>query len=112
MKLIRFIKDYWYIPLIAIGGIFVVIWLRGRGKATKGIIDKVTTELAAISSQREARDVRLQLGHEQAKKHVQDKYAEKRKRLDAKAAQRASELEALFDDNPEQLAKELEKLLR
>jgi hypothetical protein len=104
VKLLRWLGDYWYIPLIAIGAIFGIIWLRGR--APKGVVDKVQAELGAIAAKREARDLQIQLGHEQAKKHVLEKYAEKRKALDAKQDERIKELE----DDPAKLALALERL--
>ena len=106
MKFIRWVRDYWYVPLIVIGGIFAIVWLRGRGKDAASIVSRVTKEVAAIASKREARDMKIQLGHEQAKQHVMDKYREKRKGLDAKQEARVKELE----DDPEALALALERL--
>jgi delta 1-pyrroline-5-carboxylate dehydrogenase len=108
MKALRWIADYWYIPLFIVGAIVGVILLTRKGKSGAGLIQKVQTELSAIAAQREARDLKLQLGAEQAKQHVLDKYAEKRKQLDEKAEARVKELE----DDPEQLAKVLERLTR
>jgi len=71
-------------------------------------MEQVTNELAAIGAKREARDLKIQLGHEQAKQHVLDKYQDKRKNLDAKEEARMKELE----DDPEKLALALERLTR
>jgi hypothetical protein len=109
MKVLRWLGDYWYIPLILIGGVLATIVFFGRKKFDGATFTKrLGIELGAIEAKREARDVRLQLGAEQAKQHVLDKYAEKRKSLDEKTEARVKELE----DDPEALAKALERLTR
>ena len=108
MKALRWAKDYWYVPLLIVVGVGLAGILFWKKKSVAGLLIHLQTELSAIASQREARDVRLQLGAEQAKQHVLDKYAEKRKSLDAKSEARVKELE----DDPEKLAKLLERLTR
>jgi len=109
MRVLRWLGDFWYIPLIIIGGLTAVVFLFWTGRFDlKKFMKRLGIELGAIEAKREARDVRLQLGAEHAKQHVLDKYAEKRKSLDAKTEARVKELE----DDPEALAKALERLTR
>lgn len=109
MRALRWVADYWYIPVIVLLGVVAVVALFWTGKFDlKKFLDRLGIELASIEAKREARDIKLQLGAEQAKQHVLDKYAEKRKALDEKAEARVKELE----DDPEQLAKTLERLTR
>ena len=107
MRFLRFIVDYWYVPFFIVGAIFLMVMLSRKGRPWSAI-QKIEKELSAIEAKREARDLRMQLGAEQARQHVLDKYAEQRKNLDAKSEARVKELE----DNPEQLAKALERLTR
>lgn len=107
MRIVRFILDFWYVPFFVVGSIFFMLVLSRKSRPWSAT-ERIGTELAAIRAQREARDLKIQLGAEQAKQHVLDKYAEKRKSLDAATAARVQELE----DNPEKLAKTLERLTR
>jgi len=107
MKALRFIVDYWYVPFFIVGAVFLMIVLSRKGRRWSAI-QKIQKELSAIEAKREARDLKLQLGEEQARQHVLDKYAEQRKNLDAKSEARMKELEK----DPERLAKVLERLTR
>lgn len=109
MLVLRWIIDYWYVPFLAIGAIVGAIFLIRAKKETREVWAKVLgNELKAIKAKREVRDLRIQLGAEQAKQHVRDKYAERRKQLSREAEARVKSLE----DNPEELAKVLERLTR
>lgn len=109
LAVLRFLKDYWYVPFLAIGAIIGAIFLIRAKPATREVWAKVLgNELRAIKAKREVRDLRIQLGAEQAKQHVRDKYAEQRKQLSTEAEARVKSLE----DNPEELAKVLERLTR
>jgi hypothetical protein len=107
LKALRFIRDYWYIPFFMVGAFALMLLLSRRFKLSSAI-QKIDTELSAIRAQRDARAISLELGAEQAKQHVLDKYAEQRKSLDEQMAARVKSLE----QDPEQLAKCLERLTR
>ena len=79
--MIQFLRDYWMIPLIFIGGVIAVLWYRAGRQPVKGVMERVQIELDAIASQREARDMQAQLGYDQARQHVLDKYHAKRQLL-------------------------------
>ncbi len=107
MKVLRFVVDYWYIPLLALGAVLGWVFVK---RFTSGPslppIKQILDEVSAIGAQREAREIELQMGAEQAKQHVRDKYNEKLKRLDAEAKLKVKELE----DDPAALAKYLDAL--
>jgi Sec-independent protein translocase protein TatA len=100
------LADYWWIPLLVVGAILVVVFF--PKKKGMSALQKIANELGAIDAKREAREVKLQLGAEQAKQHVTEKYAERRKQLDDQAEAKAKELE----DDPVALAQYLERLTR
>lgn len=106
MKILRWIADYWYVPLLLVGVVLGLLFFWKRGKVPP--LEGLTKELKAIEAKREARDIQLQLGAEQAKQHVAEKYAEKRKTLDDEAEAKAKELE----HDPVALALYLERLTR
>lgn len=111
MRVLRFIADYWYVPLIALAAIIGAVFLnrtRPGWKKSGKSFQTLETELAAIKAKREVRELKLQLGAEQAKQHVLDKYAAQRESLDREAEDRITKLE----NDPEQLAKVLERLTR
>lgn len=101
MTVLRWLADYWYIPVLVVGAIILAVVFR-----QKAAVQKITKELKAIDAKREARAIQLQLGAEQAKQHVTEKYAAKREALDAKAEAKAKELE----DDPVALAKFLARV--
>lgn len=108
MKFLRWIKDYWYIPLLGLGAIVVCLFLFLKPSMAKNVLERVRRELAAIQSSRDARDTVIREGHEEALKQVKEKYKAKFEALDAKEKARAIELE----HDPVQLAKVLERLSR
>jgi len=108
MKVLRFLLDYWYVPLLALGAVIGAIFVTRAKRGTALPVLTLKTELAAIEAKRDARAVRLHRGAEAAKQHVLTKYALKRKSLDERAEARVRALE----DDPEQLAKTLERLTR
>lgn len=105
LKFLRYIGDYWYIPVLFIGAVVVAYFFRKKGFSSATF---VANELSVIDAKREVRDIKLQLGAEQAKQHVREKYREKLQRLDAKTLEKVKELE----DDPVQLAITLERLSR
>lgn len=107
MSALRWLGDYWYVPFLIVIAIVGMVLLNRKSRPFSAV-QKITKELGAIEAKREARNVQLQLGAEQAKQHVKEKYAEKRKVLDTKEEAKAQELE----DDPVALAKFLERLTR
>ena len=92
--MLRWLADYWYVPLLAAGA--VVGWVllgRFRSKTDPPPLQDVLAEVAAIKAKRETREVELRLGAERARQHVREKYRAKLGRLDAEAALKVKELE-------------------
>lgn len=104
MKVLRFVADFWYIPVLAIGAVLAFVLFPQR-KKVMAVLNK---ELASIDAKRETRAIQLQLGAEQAKQHVTDKYKAKRETLDAEAEAKAQELE----HDPVKLSMFLERITR
>jgi hypothetical protein len=108
MKALYWMKDFWYIPVFILGAGVLLAFMMWRRESVSKILERIKTEFSAIDARRETRDIRIQLGAEQAKQHVIDKYAEKRKNLDEKSEARVKALE----NDPEALAAALERLTR
>ena len=105
MKFVRWIGDYWVIPLVVVAAIVGMVVL-SKKKRHWSAVQKITQELKGIEAKRETREIQLQLGAEQAKQHVAEKYAARRETLDAKHEARAKELE----DDPVALSRYLARL--
>lgn len=103
MSVLRWLKDYWYIPLLIVGAGLAMLWFRNKAP-----LDRIKKEFEAIDSARETRAIAIELGAEQASQHVKDKYKAKRETLDAKDTAKATALE----NDPVALAKFLEKVTR
>lgn len=109
MKALRWLKDYWYIPLAILGALVgLLFWLATRDKGAHPM-EGVLKELDAIRAKREAREAVLALGEEKARAQVLEKYAAKRQDLDAAGAARIQELE---NGDLETLAAALERATR
>jgi hypothetical protein len=106
-RFFQFLTDYWQIPLLVVGGVLAFLFLRDRRTSGKAL-GKVTRELAAVAAKRETREIELQMGAEQARQHVRDKYTALRGKLDAEAELKAKELE----DDPVALTAFLERASR
>lgn len=111
MYVLRWIADYWWIPLLALGAVLSAIFLmhaKPNWRKTGLPFQPLQEELAAIRAKREARDLQIQLGADEARRLILAKYEEKRKDLDERAQARVKNLE----DDPEKLAEVLERLTR
>jgi urease accessory protein UreF len=106
MRLLRWIADYWYVAFLAVGAVLAVVLLRRLSKDGYNPMDRVRLELSAIEAKRETREIQLQQGHDEAVRHVREKYKTKYEALDAKEAARVAELEK----DPEKLAKAMAKI--
>lgn len=91
MRILKFLEDYWYIPLLVLGVVVGAIAFRRFDLSI--FKARLSSELEAIETKREVREIQLQLGTEQAKQHTREKYAAKWKTLDANARAQALELE-------------------
>lgn len=104
MRVLRFVRDYWYVALLALGAVF--LWTFRRNSDPFGA---VKAEIEAVGAAQVAREAKINLGSEQAKQQVLAKYAEKRKVLDEQTEKRMQELE---NDDVEVLARALERATR
>ena len=95
----KLLKRYWYLPVIAIGAVGAFLFFGQRGR--KAIYARLQSELDAITSGAEADRVEAELGADEARKHVEDKYAAE---LAAFDAEKRAEAEKLRHD-PEALAR-------
>ena len=108
MKVIRWLLDYWYIPLLVVGAALAFLWFRPRGKEVAGVFQKVQKELAAIRAGRDARAALIEQDQEAVTKALQKKYEAQLEALDARKKAEVAQLE----QDPVALAKYLEKLTR
>lgn len=106
-RALRWVVDYWYIPLFAVVVIAAwVLWARWNARPSLPPVQKILGEVKAIGAAREAREIQIKGGAEEAKRHVREKYAERRLRLDAEAEAKAKELE----NDPVALARYLDRV--
>lgn len=104
MRILYWLKDYWYIPVFfiaAIGGLVLSYILFKRPDTS--ILEKTNLEIKAIQAGAEARQIKAELGAEQAKAVVAGKYMQEMAALDTKQKAQAVELE----NDPVALAKYL-----
>lgn len=108
MKVIRWLLDYWYVPLLAVGAILAFLWFRPRGKEAAGVVQKIQKELLAIRAGRDARAALIEQDQETVTKALQKKYEAQLEALDAQKKAEVAQLE----QDPVALAKYLERLTR
>jgi len=89
VKPLRLLLDYWYVPLLVIGAVW--IWVITRGRKTPA--DTLGLELDAIRAGSEAREAKARLGHEKALAEVKARHAADLAKLEAEQAAKAKELE-------------------
>ena len=98
---------YWFVPLaiagVALLAILAIVTRRKDGPQVGTIIESAGKELEVIEAGAEVRRTKAELGHEQAKQLVEQKYAVQKAQLDADQAKEAKALE----DDPIALAKYL-----
>lgn len=97
MKAIRWLKDYWYIPLLVLTSILLWVVFRRRGTP----IAQTKAELQAIEAGRLAREIQEREGLDAAKRHLAAEHADELNALDEKQQAKAKELR----DDPQALAK-------
>jgi len=87
MKMIRWILDYWYIPVFAIS-----IWVAGLWSSKTKNRWSLRKELNVIESGRETRQIQIELGEKEALQHVLDYYVSERADLELDNRLKAAEL--------------------
>lgn len=109
-RAVVWLLDYWWIPALILVGVGVTILGRRAAVAVLGqsFPERFGLELEAIKARREVREIEQRQSHEQAVRHVQEKYALKLAALDAKERARARELEG----DPKKLAEMMVRLGR
>lgn len=108
MKVLTWLKDYWYIPLLVLVVIaLVVLWIMSGARGPSPL-QTLTGELDAIESGRKAREDAIKSGNDVAVKAVKEKYGAKMEALDASDKAKVAELER----DPVALAKFLERATR
>ena len=98
----KFLKDYWYIPLFVIALVLGWVVFRRRGGTP---IAQIKRELDAIEAQRHARELVARLGADKARVRVIVRHREAMEALDEKQRVQAESLRA----DPVKLAKFLTK---
>jgi hypothetical protein len=106
-KAISWTLDHWYIPVLILAAVVGFFAFR-RWRPGEDPFKRVKEELGIIQAGTDARNMAIQLGAEQAKAHVKDKYQAKLAALDAQQQTQVKELE----DDPVALARYLERLSR
>lgn len=96
------LRRFWYIPILAVGGIIAwILFCRWRPGSKLTPLSTTVAELEAIKAGAEADKVRVELGTVEAVKHINEKYAGRIAKLNEKQKVRA---EKLLND-PEALAR-------
>ena len=98
MKILRWIRDFWYIPFLILALLLGWILFRGR-RGTP--LTQTKAELEAIEAGRLAREIQEREGLAAAKQHLAAEHADELNALDEKQRAKAKELR----DDPGALAK-------
>ena len=103
MKTITWLLAHWYIPLAIVAAIVgALLWRKRPGVPLPVIVaEKVRQELRIIDATTEVKKIKAELGAEQARQHVEDKYREAKSKLDFRQAEQAE----MLADDPVALAK-------
>lgn len=96
LSLLVWLKDRWYIPLLAAAAIALFLWRR-----QKKPLQQLGTHLEAIAAGAEARVLREELGAREASVRVLEKYDAEVQALDVRTRREAKTLKA----DPEELAR-------
>lgn len=96
-RALRWVGDYYYIPLMVLALILGWVVFRRRGTP----LAQTKAELDAIEAGRRAREMEARLGTERAKAKLLEEYNEQVEALDERQAAKAKELA----DDPQALAK-------
>lgn len=95
MRVLKWLWNHWYVPLAVVAAIVAaLLWKKPKGvPVTQVVIDSTKKELEVIEAQAEVRRLKAELGAEQARQHVEDKYREAKSKLTAEQAEKAKRLE-------------------
>lgn len=107
MRTLRWLADYWYVPLLAVGtAVAWVLWNQFSGEPKLPPLDTIEKEVESIKIKRKVREKQLTKGAEEAKRYVRARHAETLRRLDAEQDAKVKELE----HDPVALSRYLDKL--
>lgn len=96
-KALKWIRDYWYVPLFVLAVVLGWVIFRKRGTP----IAQTQAELAAIQAGRRIRELEAEAGAEAAKQAAYKDYMDKRAKLSVKQQAQAERLK----DDPVALSK-------
>jgi len=82
----RWLKNYWYIPLLAVGVVLLTI-ITGRNQT-----GRVVGELRAIGAKERTRKIEAERGREAALRDVNARYKARHRRLNLEGQARADQL--------------------
>ncbi len=86
------IRRYWYLPTLTVLSVVTwILWRRWVGKSSHPM-DLVSHELKAIQAGVEVEKLTAELGHQEALKHIDDKYAEEMRRMDEAQRKKSDKL--------------------
>jgi hypothetical protein len=92
-KILLWIAERWYLVVLAVGGIFLVVWLRGRSLGD--LLAKMSLELKVIEARGVVRKAQATTDAIQAKAAVEQRYRTELSRL---SDEQKAEAEGLKDD--------------
>jgi len=108
MRVLRWLADYWYIPLLVVGGVLAWLWFRPRDPQATGAVERLQKELEAIRAARNTREMLIHKDEALVRAAVEQKYRAQIAALDEKKKAKVTALER----DPVALAKYLERLTR
>lgn len=100
MRVLNWLRTYWYVPLTIAG--LVLLWLLTRDRGSSAALaGQLKAEIDAARASAETRKVQAELGAEKAREHVEHTYQEQLQQLSDEQAAQAKELE----DDPAALSR-------
>jgi hypothetical protein len=105
---LRWVCDYWYIPLVVAAALAAWFWLRPRGRLAEGVVSRVQSELFAIRAAQKTREKILHHHRDAVIAEINAKYRTQIEGLDSRKRVKVQKLER----DPVALAKYLERLTR
>lgn len=96
MAIIRWLLNYWYVPLLFVIAVIGAIVLRRKPgvPVTTAIAERVSGEMRVIDAGAEVRRIQAEMGAEQARQYVLNKYEIVKLKLSAEQKEQATKLES------------------